>query len=363
MNNKTEHIDKAIEKGISFLAEHQFHHGEFCIYMGEGDNLEKWCIPDSTTFTSALIGSLLIPLKNYPAVEKMLNKVIPFLLYQKMRGGTWNFFTKWHKMFSLCPPDVDSTACISSFLKDMQTSFPDNLQMILANRNKKGLFYTWFTIRFNLRAGRSQTYWKLVLRELKHPVKSILIWKKKMSKRNDVDAVVNSNVLYYLGYHQYTDPVVNLLISIIEEGKESNCDKWYQNPFEVYYFISRNYAAGVSKLEPVKKLIIERIIASAQDNGSLGTSPVDTALGISTLIHFNYLDHHLLAQSVKYLIQSQAANGSWNMQALCGSGPVSPIVWGSHELSTAFSLAALAAYKKYEAERKISIHSAAHEVS
>lgn len=37
----------AIDNGIRFLGDHQFHHGEFCTYIGEGDYLEKWCIPDA----------------------------------------------------------------------------------------------------------------------------------------------------------------------------------------------------------------------------------------------------------------------------------------------------------------------------
>lgn len=360
--NHMEHIDKAIEKGISFLAEHQFHHGEFCVYMGEGDYLEKWCIPDSTTFTSAMIGTLLLPLKEDPTVENMLKKIVPFLQYQKMRGGVWNYFTKWHKLFSICPPDIDSTVCISSFLKDMNAPFPDNISMLLANRNKKGLFYTWFTMRFSLNKYKGVTYWKLILRELKHPIKSMMLWRKGLCKRTDIDIVVNANVLFYLGFNKYTAPIINLLVKTINEEKENSCDKWYKNPFEAYYFISRNYKNGITELDLVRNLITERILASAQDDGRLGISPLDTALGISTLINFNYTNHYVLDKSTDYLIKNQAANGSWRIEALCGSGYVSPVVWGSEELSTAVSLEALALYRKYKAAQ-ITPESFLHEIS
>lgn len=351
MKYNIQDIDQAIDKGIKFLAEHQFHHGEFCIYMGAGEDLKEWCIPDSSNFTTALICTCLLPLKDNILVESMMKKAAPFLKYQMMRGGVWNYFSKWHKLFPLCPADADDTAVISAFLKEMNYLIPNNIPLLLANRNKKGLFYTWFTLRFNL--NRNITYWKLLLRELKHPLKNFLVWKNFECSKNDIDGVVNANILFYLGLNKYTVPIVSFLIKIIEDHKEDDCDKWYRNPYMIYYFISRNYYKGIKELEPVVKPVIERILAATQANGKTGHSASDTALAINTLLNFDQ-NRYEIEKAVGYLCNTQAENGSWPRRALCWGGPSQKTGFGSEELTTGLCLEALARYRELITKQKTS---------
>lgn len=350
MTREIENMDAAINQGVRFLAEHQFHHGEFCLYIGEGEYLEKWCIPDSSTFATAAICTALLPLQDDPAVNTIFQKAAGFLKYHMMRGGAWNYFTNWHKFFKICPADMDSTVCISYFLKQVGYPFPENHALILANRNKEGLFYTWFTFRMNdlVKRKKSITHWKLLLRGFKHPLKSFLFWAKTSAKKNDIDGAVNANVLFYLGRTSQTEATVRYLIKVIEDHRESECDKWYRNIFELYYAIGRAYVAGTAALSCVGSSIIGRIAAMAQPDGSIGQSPVDTAMAVSALIHFNY-SGDLLENGIGYLIKTQALNGSWPRQALCFSHP--SIVWGSEELSTALCVEALARFKALAPER------------
>jgi hypothetical protein len=359
MKTEMKHIDTAIERGISFLAEHQFHHGEFCTYMGAGEALTEWCIPDSSNFSTAVICTFLLPLKDHPSVDVMFKKASSFLRYQMMRGGVWNYFTVWHKLFPICPADADDTACISAFLKEMQHPFPDNTPMLLANRNKKGLYYTWFTLRFN--RSRNITYWKLLLRELKHPFKNIYFWYKNEGSKNDIDAVVNANVLYYLGLNEDTAPIVPFLLKIIDNHEETNCDKWYRNPFVVYYAIARNYQKGIAALADAIYPITERILSAVRTNGSIGNSSADTAMAIVTLLNFNH-STIVLENAVAYLLNMQATNGSWERCALSWIGPKQKIGFGSEELTTSLCLEALARYRQLKAQER-SIEKALHEVS
>lgn len=355
------HIESALNSGIAFLSDHQFHHGEFCTYMGEGEYLEKWCIPDSATFSTAVICTCLLPLRGNTLVEAMFVKSADFLKFQMMRGGTWNFFTVWHKLFPLCPADLDSTSCSSYFLKQIDYSFPDNRGLVLANRNRKGLFYTWFTLRWNhiVSPPKSATHWMLLLRGCKHPIRTLLFWLKGHCEKTDVDAVVNANVLLYMGGDERMQPVVDYLAGVIETDRERTSDKWYRNPLEFYYAIARNYAAGIEGFERTRPAIIEKIQSMVQPDGCIGHSPADTAMAVISLIQLGHSGREL-ADGVRYLVQEQAANGSWKRQALCYGGTT--IVWGSEELSTALCLEALARYNLLVSEsEKRSAEDAIHQ--
>lgn len=349
MKYNIDDIDQTINKGIQFLAEHQFHHGQFCIYVGAKEDLNEWCFPESINFSTALIGTFLLPLKGNVLVDTMLKKAADFLRYQMMRGGTWNYFTNLHKLFPLCPVDVDDTVCISFFLKEMGYSFPDNIPLLLANRNKKGLFYTWFTLRFN--TSKNSTYWKLLLRELKYPLKSLGFWRSFECSKNDIDGVVNANLLYYLGENEHTTPIIPFLLQIIEEHKEADCDKWYRDPFTFYYFLSRNYYRGISALRPAKESIRQRILGSVHSDGSMGFSVLDTALAVNTLFNFN-IEIIEIEQAINYLIKMQDMTGLWARSALYYGSSSKKIGFGSEELTTALCLEALARYRESITKQK-----------
>lgn len=341
MKTDQENIKFAISNSIKFLAEHQLHHGEFITYMGPDEALTEWVVPDNTNFTTATICNLLLPMKSHPLVDGIIQKAIAFFKYQRMRGGLWHYYATWHKQFSIMSPDADTTSCVSAFLTSAGAPFPRNLPLLLANRDKHGLFYTWFT--FRMQFSNNTTYWKVLLRELKHPVATHFFWKKVEGSRNDIDAGVNANVLYYIGLNDYTAPIVPFLLKIINDHKEADCDKWYRNPLVIYYFISRNYYKGIASLHPARDPIIRRIEALIKPGGLIGNSSFDTALALNTLLNFNY-DVNNLTITVNYLLSAQAANGSWPRNVFYWGGPAKKIGWGAEALSTAFCLEGLARY-------------------
>jgi hypothetical protein len=335
-------IDSGIGLGVAYLHEHQYPNGEFCCYYASDDAMQKWCVPDSTVFPTAIIASSLLHLKKMPVASEILSKSVGFLQYQMMRGGAWNYFTKWNSLFKICPADVDDTVFASYVLRSLKINYPDNKQLLLANRNAKGLFYTWFTLRLN--RSLNKNYWLLLLRELKHPITGYFFWRKNECNRSDIDAVVNANVLFYLGPDKDTEPVINYLVNIIEKGEEDDCDKWYRNPFTVYYFLSRNYRQCSTELNSVREPIISRIIHTAKENGQLGESVLDTALAVITLLHLNY-KAEVVTNAIAYLLTSQATQGNWPRHLLFYGGPKRLIGWGSEELTTGFCLEALAMYR------------------
>lgn len=342
LSNIIQNTQESIEKGINYLHQHQYPNGEYCCYMGADDALVNWCIPDSNVFPTSLIVFCLKDFRGDKKVNEMMERAKGFLEYQAMNGGVWNHYTKWHIMFDICPPDIDNTCGALKALEILNPNLVAYKDILYANLNKEKLFYTWYALRF--RFVKNKTYWRLALRALKNPVRSYLLHTKTECKRNDVDAIVNANVLFYLGYEKNTQAIVPYLINVILEHKEKDCDKSYGNPFTVYYFIARNYGSGIEQLEPVKIPIIERILKSTKKDGSFGDGVFDTALAISSLIDFGYQGNELVAAS-QFLVKNQKESGEWLRWTLYYSGKKKELCWGSEEATTAFSLEALGKFK------------------
>ena len=344
-------IDQSILRGVKYLEQHQFPNGEFCCYIGHEDHM-KDTVPDGNIFPTSLICYSLLKLAYLPEVDKILQLSASFLQFQCMRGGVWNNFPMAHKYFKICSADVDNTACASIVLRKLKRDYIKNEEILLLNRNKSGLFYTWYTFRPNTIWDKN--YWMLILREFRFPLSSFLFWTKNEARKYDIDGAVNANVLFYLGLKDTTKPIVNYLLQIIAQNKEDDCDKWYRNPFTIYYFFTRNYKAGITELEPIKNPITERILHTAKSDGSLGLSVLDTALGLISLINLGYCGP-VLQNAIQYLINSQNENGEWPRWALYYGGAKKLQCYGSEEATTGFCLEALALYDQLILKRSETI--------
>lgn len=334
-----QHIHKSIESGISYLNEHQLPNGEFCCYYAPDDEMQSWCVPDSVVFFTSLISTAILPLRDHIKIKPVLTSAANFLSYQMMRGGVWNYFSKWNPLFEYSPADIDDTVFASHVLKSLEIEFTDNTGALMANRNSKGLFYTWFIMRPKLIF--KPAYYQIMLRELKRPFKTLSFWMKHESGRNDIDAVVNANVLFYLGLNEQTRPIVQYLIDIVVRKKELSADKWYKNPITLYYFISRNYK--VNALEQIKQTVTDRIFSVYQKNGCFANSAMETAMAVSALINFGCTDDRLKA-AINFLINEQEKNGCWKRYIFFYSGHSKEVGWGSEEFTTACCIEALNLY-------------------
>jgi hypothetical protein len=159
-----------------------------------------------------------------------------------------------------------------------------------------------------------------------------------------VDAVVNANILYYLGKRKETDAIIHHLIHVIKENKEDDCDKWYRSTLIVYYFISRNIPAGISELKEIQPELIKRILSKSLKNGSFGDSELETAVAISSLIFLKYHGPEV-EYGINHLIKTQSERGNWKRWGVYFSGKKKLQCWGSEELTTAFCLEALGLYE------------------
>lgn len=345
-------IESSIQRGLSYLENHQYPNGEFCCYIAQDIDLKKDCLPDTSIFATTLICNSLSSLKEYPSVQPMLEKAGWLIKSHQLRGGVWDYYTGWHLLYKIVPPDVDDTVFASQLMTTLNLPYINNIPPLLSNRNRQGLFYTWFLPRFSAKGNK--THWRIGCRMLRSPFKCLLMYKQIGCRPNDVDAVVNANVLYYLGYNENTAPIIPYLIDIVDNQQEASCDNWYHNPFAFYYFVSRNYTHCSVMLEPIKQKIINRILSTITSNGCMKGSLLDTALGIASLLNLNYRGEEL-EKAIKYLISEQYKTGEWQRKALYHGGTTGKGSFGSEELTTGFCLEALAKYKQYIMKSKQSL--------
>lgn len=302
-------IADALHRAIAFLERAQLPSGELRV-LAAGK-------PDPSVFPTALAAHAL---SFAPAAERVRERALDFLMREMEPHGLWKHWTREHPYRHQLPPDLDDTSCASAALVRAGRSFPDNRALLLRNRNRHGLFYTW----------------KLTLAQLRHPLVCFAFFTKTSAKPFDIDAVVNANTLHYLGD---VPEVAQHLLRVLRENREPHCDKWYENPFAIWYFFSRALQASTPE---AGELIAKKIAATSPSNA------LEHALAICALRYWNR------TADVAPLLALQLESGAWPAAPLYHGGrarrrdgtfaaphPDTPH-WGSEELTTAFCVEALA---------------------
>jgi hypothetical protein len=338
-------MENSIRKGIAFLYRHQLHHGEFLNYVSRTEDMTGPCWAESLTYNTSLICYSLSFLSDYREADEMISKSIHFL-NAHMQYGVWNFFSKTNRYFSVLPFDVDSTSLAAAVFRDRGLPHEADAlttKIVLANRSRKGMFYTWIVPRIS--AVYSKLFLRIGVHVLFSPIRHSIFWYLSNCRYSNVDAGINANVLFYLKERPETQPVIALIIKVINENRESSCDKWYNNPFVIYYFFSRNYFHGIDKLQPICQPIIDRVVAQAKEDGRLGNNLFETGLGVCVLLNLNFRSA-VLEKAVQYIINAQNEYGQWERWAHYSAGDGSNAYFGSEEITTALCLEALVRYKK-----------------
>ena len=331
-------LEQAIAQGTGFLHAMQLPSGAFRIFCSPHPLLEEMCEADSSTFQIAQI-SYCLNFIHSEKVEEMLRKAIRFLGSEMQDGGVWRYTCSPNPDY--LAPDVDDTACISFLLKRHGVSFPDNIGVLLGNRNSRGLFYTWILPRLTWTTHMS--YWRVALRQVLKLRQLYWFYTVTECKPNDLDLVVNANVLYYLGERPETEKIIRCLIQIVEEQAEETCDRYYANRFSCYYFLSRNYTAGIRALESAGGTIIERIKSHAQPNGMIGSHILHTALAACALMDWRDRST-VLHNAIQAILCARNASGGWQRLPFYYSGQSKKLAWGSEEITTGCCLEALSRY-------------------
>lgn len=352
-------LDFAISKGLKFLKDGQlpngsfpslFAHSENCTAedlgdISQGDMKAVVVVEQNSIFPTTLIGHSLLWLRAHPEVQEMLNGIADFLIDNRSSLGVWRHYTKPHQLEHFIPNDLDNSAMASWLLDQLGKSATDNRDLFISNRSGEGYFYTWITLR--LKWNSNPKYWKSLWREFRHPIGQYYFWKLMPCAKHDIDAVVNSNVIHYLGENSVTAAAIDLMVQVIVEEREKMCDKWYLRPVLIYYFFSKNINKGIEKLEELKPIIKNRILAQAKLDGQFFDSILDTALAIAALENMGYYEE-IPAKSIQYLLATQNSLGAWEKGVIYYGNPDKSAAFGGEEISTAVVLEALVRYQSHK---------------
>jgi hypothetical protein len=327
----------AIARGIAYLRSAQLPSGEFPVYATTDPTMAERCELDPSIFPTALAARCL---SRCAGAAPLVERAHDFLLREMDGDGLWRHWTRDHPHFASLPPDLDDTSCAAATLSQGGRQLPDTRDLLLANRDGEGRFFTWIVPRPRWTGARHA---RLVARQLRHLPTLVMFFRLTSAKPYDIDACVNANTLLWLGRFEGDEAVVRFLLSVLREGAEQQCDKWYENPFVVRYFLSR---ALVGRAPEAGALIAGRTAQASPANA------LEHALAASAMMDWS----HDPSRHIEALLAAQGPDGSWPRAALYHGGrarlkgggfadphPDTPR-WGSEAITTAFALEALSRF-------------------
>ena len=325
---RKEKLERVIAKAINSLCNSQLAYGEFKTYAASDETFSEECRFDSSPFATAFV-LYSISFWRDARVRVMTARGLDFLRAEMEGKGLWRYWSSRNELRDVLPPDLDDTSCISFILKKHQQPLA-NRELILANRNSDGLFYTWLAPRAN----STPTF----VNEIRRAVNASALTLFSLSGTLDnIDCAVNANGLLYLGECEETQPAIDYLNNSVLE--EEICSSYYADQLAFYYMLSRAYFNGVLSLGKTRSAVMNRITARQERDGSFGNELL-TALAICTWLNFNE-PRHGLDRAIEYLLQTQSQGGSWKKIPMwLGPAPY----YGSAELTTALCVEALSRY-------------------
>lgn len=309
-------LDAPIARAISYLREAQQPDGGFLNQFWYADH-EPVLV--GNVFPAALIAHCL---SYAPEGQAVRERALDFLAAEASREGVWEHFSSSELNRQFLPPDVDDTACASAALKSGGRPVPDNHALLFANRDRRGLFYTWFTFRPRW---SGLAHWRLVWPQHRHVRTLWAMFTRTFASTHNVDGIVNANALFYLGERPETAAVRPYLLGILEQGSESACDTWYPSPFSVWYFFARALG-GDAAAQLLLRAKLERAEAA---------TPLEAALAQCARFHVGLPPCPALRA---LLLSSQMPSGAWAAECFYHG---LDCWWGSEPMTTGFAVEAL----------------------
>ena len=307
-------IRRAIEKGIAFLESAQLPSGEIPIETSPTPEMSGECVRDPVVFPAALAARAL---SITPSAARVRSRAVEFLLGEMEPDGLWRYPSSEHPGHDYIPLDVDDTSIASAALAAAGRHFPNNRALLLANRGRKGLFKTW------------------IVRWWPHPRKTYRFFRDSTAELGDVDAVINANVVIYLGMCEETRPAIAHMLAVLRANGEMMSTKWYESRFTVWYFFSH----ALHEIAPeAGEMIVPRVEAATPRN------VLELSLAASTLQLWNR------APDVQPLLEAQLPSGAWPSASFYHGGlkrisrnefQPTPPWWGSEALTTVLVVEAL----------------------
>ncbi len=254
-------INQLINQGTNFLIQQQRDNGSFLDF----DNNNTY----HSIFSTALILPCLDKIET-PQIQTVKRKIVEFLLSQKSKQWSFNFWARDLEQTKSLPDNLSATFCTLSALTQYNPDLIDGsaiarILMLLTGLEEKegGPYYSWLNL--------------------------------KEKTNQQIDLATNINIAHFLFLQDVTLPELNKLIDSAIESENFH-SSFYPTPYLIIYSLSQFY-------KNKRKEIINYLL-SKQNNYGQWDNPLNTALAILALFNFN-LSLSKMEGSIKYLINSQ----------------------------------------------------------
>lgn len=157
---------------------------------------------------------------------------------------------------------------------------------------------------------------------------------------NDIDAVVNANILTYLGTTQQLESSIGrkgaerLINYQINRGRWSRAGMYYPNKYHFHYAVSRSMLAGKDKISANGQAILSHLLNTQFPNGHFESRRrvnkkdilQSTVYGLTSLLNLKELGYEVpkerIDRTMSYLLKHQNEDGSWNGGVFFSGGTV-----------------------------------------
>lgn len=323
----------AIDQGLRWLVANQRKDGAFRSYSAALTSERQW-EEDEVNFVTALASMSLEGIRA-PAVVGMRSRAGSYLRSQRERGDLWRYWSRASALHDYTPLDVDDTACCSLALG--LDAGRTNARMLLANRDRRGRFYTWLLPRPDGRSRRLR--WRLRGEGRPEALKRRQeLWSNSEAEADDVDVVVNANVIRHLGPRFAPQEAVRWVVAVVEEGAEVESDHWYRSRTSLYRSVVAATRRGVTAFEALRDPIIGRLVHDPGPEALRGDLELADALGVLQDLS---APPEVVTWFRTRLLDRQLGDGSWSRSLCYYGGPQESFGWASEALTTAAAVGAL----------------------
>ena len=269
----------AVERGIGFLEEVVASNGGWPCWRYDDTGLAGGRHLEYPPFAAAL-GSLALDACDHPGARTLVARTRDFLRSRMTYPGIWSYLPGM-------PPAVDDTAICALAVGPhpwlrMGRLWGRNLDVILSHRDGDGRFRAWMP-------GED--------------------WPPGLD--NEVDAVVNANVLAYVGDHAETRAAQRWIEAVVADRSEADASPYYIEPVDLHFALARASRFRDGLFSELRPTLASRIVERLDADGGLG-DPMRTAQALSALdMLFFDLDEATLAAVGERLLEAQRGDGSW----------------------------------------------------
>lgn len=311
-------IERAIQRGIAFLANDQQADGSFlCLVSSEYDVYDHANVVPAIVPTNIVLSSLArIP--EDERTQRIKQRAATFLLQEKSDHWSYNYWFRRSDWFvkEPYPDDLDDTFCALAALHEYDASLFDGaalakiaVMLTSAEVEEGGPYDMWLV------PPSGRTRWK------------------------DTDLVVNSNIGYFLSLQGVHLPKLTAFIEASID-RESYAFP-YNSIYPGIYFIARWYKG------PKTIVMIDRLRANQESNGGW-ENPLRTALAATALMNLSEMTHRVeIERAIATLIGSQEEDGSWKPFSFYYQmkTPEKTLFAGSRSITTALCIESLERFR------------------